>query len=62
MGFVKWSATTGKPVISDGAKKEAALLYHHQIIKFVEEHDIPSSFVVKFDVLIKSISATHKRV
>ena len=49
MGFVKWSATTGKPVISDGAKKEAALLYHHQIIKFVEEHDIPSSLVMKFD-------------
>ena len=49
MGFVKWSATTGKPVIPDGTKKEAGLLYHHQIIKFVEEHDIPSSLVMKFD-------------
>ena len=36
MGFVKQSATTGKPVIPDGAKKGAGLLYHHQIIKFVE--------------------------
>ena len=49
MGFVKHSATTGKSFIPDGAKKEAGLLYHHQIIKFVEEHDIPSSLVMNFD-------------
>ena len=49
MGFVKQSATTGKPVIPDGAKKEACLFYHNQIIKFVEEHDIPSSLVMNFD-------------
>ena len=49
MGFVRRFATTGKSVIPDGAKKEAGLLYHHQIIKFVEEHDIPSSLVMNFD-------------
>ena len=54
MRFVKRSATNGKPVIPDGAKKEAGLLYHHQkyhhqIIMFVEEHDIPSSLVMNFD-------------
>ena len=49
MRFVKRSPTTGKPVIPDGAKKEACLLYHHQIIKFVEEHDKPSSLVINFD-------------
>ena len=49
MGFVKRSATTGKPVISARAKKEAGLLYDHQIIKFVEKHDIPSSLVMNFD-------------
>ena len=49
MGFVNRSATTGKSVIPDGAKKEAGLLYHHQIIKFAEEHDIPSSLVINFD-------------
>ena len=49
MRFVKRSATNGKPVTPDGAKKEAGLLYHHQIIMFVEEHDIPSSLVMNFD-------------
>ena len=49
MGFVNRSATTGKSVIPDGAKKEAGLLYHHQSIKFAEEHDIPSSLVINFD-------------
>ena len=49
MRFLKRSATTSKPVIPDGAKKEAGLLYHHQIIKFAEEHDIPSSLVMNFD-------------
>ena len=39
MGFVKRSATAGKRVIPDGAKKEAGLLYHHQILKFVEEYE-----------------------
>ena len=29
MGFVKRSATTGKPVIPDGVKKEAGPLYNH---------------------------------
>ena len=49
MGFVKWSATSGKLVVPDGAKKEAGLLYHNQIIKFVKKHHIPSSLVLNFD-------------
>ena len=49
MRFVKRSATTCKPAIPDGVKKEAGLLYHHQIITFVEEHDKPSSLVMNFD-------------
>ena len=50
MGFLKRSTTTSKPVIPDGAKKETGSLYHHQIIKFVGEHDIPSvSLVMDFD-------------
>ena len=49
MRFAKQSTATGKPVILDGAKKEARILYHHQIIKFVEEHDIPSSLIMNLD-------------
>jgi len=49
MGFVKRCATTGKPPIPDGAKKEAGLLFHHQIVKFVEDHDIPPSLILNFD-------------
>ena len=47
---IEWDLlTTGKPVIPDGVKKEAGLLYHHRIIRFVEEHGIPSSLVMNFD-------------
>ena len=49
MGFVKQSATSGKLVVPDEAKKEDGFLYHDQIIKFVKEHHIPSSLAMNFD-------------
>lgn len=49
MGFVKRMKTTGKVTIPDGAKKEAQLLYLHDIVTLVENYNIPDSLVIKLD-------------
>ena len=32
MGFVKHAATTARPEITEGARKEAELIFHHEIV------------------------------
>ena len=40
MGFTRRMKTTGKVEIPEGAKQEAELLYLHNIVTLVEEHNI----------------------
>ena len=49
IGFVKRAATTGRPDIPEGAKKEAKILFFHQIVDLVEEITIPLSLIMNFD-------------
>ena len=48
MDFVKRAATTGRPEIPEGTRKEAVILFHHQIVELVEEHNFPPSFILNF--------------
>eukprot|EP00111_Clytia_hemisphaerica_P008670 TCONS_00025363-protein len=49
MGFVKQMKTTGKVSIPEGAKKEAHLLYLHDIVTLVEKHNIPDCLIMNLD-------------
>ena len=49
MGFKRHTATTGKLVIPEGARKEAEFIYLHEIVSIVEKHSIPPSMVVNLD-------------
>ena len=49
MGFKKRPATTGRPEIPEGARKEAGLIFHHQIVEKVEKHKIPHSLSINID-------------
>ena len=49
--FAEWASkkrmkTTGKIEILDGAKKEAQLLYLHDIVYLVEDHNIPNRLIL----------------
>ena len=46
MGFKRRMRTTEKVEIPEGARKEAELLYLHDIVSNVEKHDIPSHLVM----------------
>ena len=47
--FVKRTCTTSKPEIPELAKREAKLIFQHQIADLVEKHDIPHSMIMNFD-------------
>ena len=49
MGFVKRVATTGRPDIPESAKKEAEIIFLHQVVYLVEENNIPPSFIMIID-------------
>ena len=49
MGFKRRTATTGKLVIPEGARKEAEFIYLHEIVSIVEKHSNPPSVVVNLD-------------
>ena len=49
MGFTKRAATTGRPEITEGARKEAGLIFHHEIVAKIEKHKIPHSLVLNID-------------
>ena len=49
MGFVKRVATTSRPEIPTGARKEAELIFHHEIVSKIENYHIPSSLVINID-------------
>ena len=41
--------TTGKVEIPEGARKEAELLYLHNIVTIVEKYEIPHSLIINLD-------------
>ena len=47
--FTKQTCITSKPEIQELAKKEAKLMFHHQIADLVERHSIPPSLLINFD-------------
>jgi len=47
IGFVKRACTTARPEIPEGARKEAEIIYHHEITSLVENYLIPPSLVIK---------------
>ena len=49
MRFVRRFATTGKIEIPDGIKKEAELLFIHDIVHQIETNKIPESMVLSID-------------
>ena len=49
MGFKKRTCTTPKPEIPELAKKEAKLIFQHQIAEVMERHSIPLPLVMNFD-------------
>ena len=49
MGFKKRMRTTGKVEIPEGARKEAELLYLHNIVTIVEKYEIPHSLIMNLD-------------
>ena len=48
-GFKKRTCTTSKPEIPELAKKEAKLIFQHQIADHAERHSIPSSLIMNFE-------------
>ena len=61
MGYVKRASTTGKPEIPYGAKKEAGLVFHHQIAKFVERYEIPPSLIINIDQTPSKLAPVSSR-
>ena len=49
MDFKKRMRTTGKVEILEGARKEAELLYLHNIVTIVEKYEIPHSLIMNLD-------------
>ena len=60
MGFNKCMKTAGKIEIPDGAKKEAQLLYLHDIVSLVDDHNIPDILILNLDqTKLKYIPSTN---
>ena len=52
--------TTGKIEIPDVAKKEAQLLYLHDIVSLVDDHNIPDILILNLDqTKLKYILSTN---
>ena len=49
IGFTQRMKTTGKVEIPEGAEQEAGLLYLHNIVTLVEEHNIPRNLILNLD-------------
>ena len=63
VGFEKRMRTTGKAEIPEGARKEAELLYLHNIVTIVEKYKIPHSLIMNLDQTpLKYIPAMNRTV
>ena len=60
IGFRKRMKTTDKIEVPDGAKKEAQLLYLHDNVSVVDDHNIPDSLILNLDqAKLKCIPSTN---
>ena len=60
MGFKKRLKTTDKIEVLDGAKKETQLLYLHDIVSLVDDHNIPDRLILNLDqTKLKNIPSTN---
>ena len=49
MGFKKQMETTSKVETPEGTRKEAELLYLHNIVKIVKKNEIPHLLIMNLD-------------
>lgn len=49
MGFVRRRKTSSKVEIPDAARKEIEFLFHHEIVSYMEQFDIPPSLILNLD-------------
>ena len=61
MGFVKRASTTSRPEIPYGARKEAELIFHHDIAYKVEKFQIPESLIINIDQTPSKFAPTSSR-
>ena len=60
MGFTRRMKITGKVKIPEVAKQEAELLYLHNIVTLVEEHNIPQNLILSLDQTpLKYVPVSH---
>ena len=60
MGFARRMKTTDKVEIPEGARKEAELLYLHNIVALVEEYEIPPERAMNLDQTpLKHVAVSH---
>ena len=60
MGFAQSMKTTGKVEIPGGARKEVKLLYLHNVVVLLEEHEIPRELVMNLDQTpLKYVPVSH---
>ena len=60
MGFMKRAATTGRPEISEGARKETALNFHHEIVSKFEKYQIPHLLILNIDQMFSKLAPTSR--
>ena len=57
IGFVKRACTTARPEIPEGARKEAELIFHHEIESKVKKYSILASLVINIDQKYAPVSS-----
>ena len=62
MGFRKRVAATGRQELTEGARKEARLIFHHAIVEKVEKHQIPPSLVLNIDQTLSKLAPASRHV
>ena len=60
MGFKKREATTGRPEIPDGARKETALIFHREKVSKIEKYQIPHSLILNIDQTPSKLAPTSR--
>ena len=60
MGFMQRMKTTSKVEIPEETKQKAELLYLHNIVTLVEEHNIPQNLILNLDQTpLKYVPVSH---
>ena len=59
LGFTKRAATTGRTEIPEGTRKEAALIFHHEIVSKVK-YQIPQSLILNIYQTSSKLAPTSR--